>query len=350
MDNYLNLLKDWITPVAYVVGGFLIGLFLRKFIISRIHRFAKRTNWEGDEVIIGTLRGTIVILMVLLGLYLALPHLPLSTSALSITGKVLFVLAILLVTLLLARVSNGFIDIYFMKARGEVPSTSILKNSLIIIFFIIATLIILNHFGISITPILTALGVGGLAVALALQGPLNNFFSGLQIIFSGEIMQGHYIKLDSGEEGYVVDITWRTTSVRERPDNIIVIPNSKLADAILKNYNAPEAEMILYIEVGVSYDSDLEEVERITNEVAHDVLTEFEGGVENFKPFIRYESFGESSINFRVRLRITEFGEKFRVGHEFIKRLHKRYNEEGINIPFPIRTVYMHNGKDNKGN
>jgi len=101
----------------------------------------------------------------------------------------------------------------------------------------------------------------------------------------------------------------------------------------------------VYTEVGVSYDSDLEKVEKITIETARDVLREVQGGISGFEPLIRYHAFGDSSINFTVILRISEFINQYLVKHEFIKKLHERYKKEGVNIPFPIRTVYMKEGK-----
>ena len=204
---------------------------------------------------------------------------------------------------------------------------------------------ILHSLGISITPILTALGVGGLAAALALQPTLANLFSGLQIIAAKQLHPGDYIKLDSGEEGYVTDIAWRNTIIRALPNNMIIVPNSKLASAIVTNYYQPEQEMAVLVQVGVSYKSDLKKVEEVTIEVGKEIMREVEGGVPDFEPFIRYHTFDDSSINFTVILRTTEYVGQYLIKHEFIKRLHKRYNKEGIVIPFPIRTIHMDQGK-----
>ena len=202
-------------------------------------------------------------------------------------------------------------------------------------------MIVIQTLGVSIAPLLTTLGGGGLAVALALQDTLSNLFSGIHIIASKQINTGDYIKLDTGEEGYVVDISWRNMSIRELSNNIIIVPNGKVAKTILRNYDLPKQELSLLIPIGVSYSSDLEHVEKITIEVATDVLKTVKGGVPDFEPFIRYHTFGESSIIFNVFLRAKEFSDHFLVKHEFIIKLHKRYKEENIEIPFPIRSIYM---------
>jgi small-conductance mechanosensitive channel len=210
-----------------------------------------------------------------------------------------------------------------------------------ILVLVIGILIILQYLGISIAPILTALGVGGLAVALALQDTLSNLFAGIHVIASGQLKPGHYLRLSSGEEGYVTDITWRYTTIRSLQNNTIIVPNSKLASAIVTNFNIPDEDILTSIEVGVSYDSDLDKVERVTIEVAREVMKDIRVGVPDFEHVITYKKFADSSINFDVYLHVKEFVDQYTVKHEFIKRLHKRYREEGIDIPFPVRTVYM---------
>jgi small-conductance mechanosensitive channel len=202
-------------------------------------------------------------------------------------------------------------------------------------------LMILQSMGISITPILATLGIGGLAIALAFQDTLSNLFSGLYLIISGQVRTGDYVKLESGEEGYVSDITWRNTTIKEIANNLIVVPNTKLGSSIFKNYHLPAREIIMQVPVGVSFESNLEEVEQVTLEVAKEVLQNVAGGVSEFEPFIRFQDFDEFRINFIVFLRVKEFFDQRQLKHEFIKKLHKRYQEEGIEIPFLIRNVYL---------
>lgn len=255
--------------------------------------------------------------------------------------KILFVIFILSVTLVISRIIVGFIRHYGVREDGVLPSASIFTNVTRIVVFLIGILVVLDSLGISITPIITALGIGGLAVALALQDTLSNLFSGLHILASKQIRPGNYVKLNSGEEGYVVDITWRTTTIRQLPNNLVIIPNSKLASTIVTNFHLPETEMAVLVQVGVSYKSNLEIVEQITIEVGKDVMKNVTGGVHSFEPFIRYHTFSESSISFTVILRAKEFVDQYLLKHEFIKRLYKRYLEEGIEIPYPQRDLHI---------
>jgi small-conductance mechanosensitive channel len=338
-------IADFFLPFALIAGGFLAGLIFERIVLTRLKKIAARTKWEGDEIIIRALRKVTTFWFVLAGIYGAILNIPMSLSLLGILKKLLLVITILSATSVLAKIAVGLVNLYARRAEGVLPSTSIFTNLTKLLILVLGILIILQTLGISITPIITALGIGGLAVALALQDTLSNLFAGLQIILSGKIKPEDYVKLDTGEEGYVTDITWRNTTVRALPNNMIIIPNSKLASAIVTNYYQPETEMAVLVQVGVSYDSDLGKVERVTIEVGKEVMREVPGGVPEFEPFIRYHTFADFSINFTVILRAREFVDNYLIKHEFIKRLHRRYREEGIEIPFPIRTIHIKEGK-----
>ncbi|GIV97886.1 MAG: mechanosensitive ion channel protein [Herpetosiphonaceae bacterium] len=341
MLHVLQLATHMLPPLILIAAGLIAGLIFERVILKRLVRFAAKTSWRGDEVISKALRGVATFWFVIAGIAAAVHRAPLDPAAVSDIQTALLVMVILSVTAALARLAAGFIALYAEQADHILPSTSLFTNLTKLIIYSLGVLIILSTLGISIAPILTALGIGGLAVALALQGPLSNLFAGLQIVISRPIKPGDYIRLDSGEEGYIIDISWRSTMIRELANNMIIVPNAKLASAVIKNYYLPEQPLAVLVEVGVSYDSDLEKVERVTTEVAKTVLQEVQGGDPEFDPFIRYHTFDDFSINFTVILRGEQFVDQFLLKHEFIKRLHRRYDEEGIEIPFPIRTVQL---------
>ncbi len=148
----------------------------------------------------------------------------------------------------------------------------------------IGFLVVLQTLGVSIAPLLTALGVGGLAVALALQDTLANLFAGVHILASKTVQPGDYIRLSSGEEGYVVDINWRQTTVRQLSNNLVVIPNGQLAKTNMTNYTRPEQQLTILVQVGVSYDSDLDQVERVTTEVIAETMRDVAGASRSTSP------------------------------------------------------------------
>ncbi|MCR4423036.1 MAG: mechanosensitive ion channel family protein [candidate division WOR-3 bacterium] len=334
--------KDFLVPGGIVICGFLIGWLCELLIRTVLKSLARRTKWQGDDVIIRALQGWLVALFVILALYIAFFFLPVFSQILRTLHRILLVGTILSVTAIIARTVAGFINLYGEKGKGILPSASIFANLSKVIVFILGALVVVNSLGISITPIITTLGLGGLAVALALQDTLANFFAGLHIIITRQIRTGDYIKLESGEEGYITDITWRNTTVRQLNNNVVVVPNAKLAAAVVVNYDLLDKSMAVAVPVGVSYDSDLDKVERVTLEVARKVMREVPGGVPDAEPLIRFHTFGEFSINFTVFLRVKDAISQFPVRHEFIKQLHQRYKDEGIVIPFPIRTVFLH--------
>jgi len=329
--------------LGFLAGGFLVGVIFEKIVLSQIKKFARKTKWRGDEVITHALHRMPIFWFFIAGIYGATHNIEINPAILGIINKILLISIIFSGTIFLVRLSIGFVNLYSEKVGGVFVSTSIFSHLVKFLVFFIGGLIILQSLGISITPLLTALGVGGLAIALALQDTLSNLFAGIHIIASKQVRIGDYVRLESGEEGYVTDITWRNTTIRQLPNNLVVIPNSKLASTIITNYYFPEKEMAVHIPIGVSYDSDLEKVEKVTIEVGKEVMREVPGGIPEFEPFIRYHTFADFSINFTVILRAKEFVDQYLIKHEFIKRLHQRYKEEGIEIPFPIRTLHIRN-------
>lgn len=326
-------------PLMIFSATLILGYILRKILFSRICRWAQKTKSQLDDIILCAIRGPFIIWCVMLGIYFALEVSKLPDNAVNIAGKILLVLGIASVTLVLANISTRLVKAYSGRLEAALPVTSLTQNITKIIIFVVGVLIILNTLGISITPVLATLGVGGLAVALALQDTLSNIFAGFYITMSRQLRIGDFVKLESGEEGYVLDIGWRATRVRMLPNNVVLIPNSKLAQSIITNYYLPEQELAVLVQVGVHYDSDLEYVEKVTREVGKEVMKEVKGGVPEFNPFIRYHTFADFSINFTVILRAKEFVDNYLIKHEFIKRLHKRYAKEGIIIPYPIRAI-----------
>jgi small-conductance mechanosensitive channel len=330
---------EMVLPPVVVTVTLVAGYIARKIIFERLAKWSKNTGIQLGDIIISAVKGPFIIWVLMLGIYFALAVSQLSERVVGVANKTLLALGIFSVTLVLANLSVRLIKIHSSRLEVALPVTSLTQNIARVVVFVIGILIILNSLDISITPILATLGVGGLAVALALQDTFSNFFAGFHIIAARQIKVGDYVKLDTGEEGYVVDITWRTTKIKMLPNNVVLIPNEKLTKAIVINYYMPDKEMAVLVNVGVHYNSDLEKVEKVTCEVAKEVMIDVTGGVPEFEPFIRYNAFGDFSIGFTVILRAKEFVDQYLIKHEFIKRLHQRYAKEGIIIPYPIRAI-----------
>jgi small-conductance mechanosensitive channel len=334
---------DLVVAGIALAAGLATAVLLR-MLLRWLGKHALRTRWSGDDVIVDALRTLVPWAAVSAGVAAAATALPLTTSVGRNVNRVLTVVLILVATITAARVITGLVRSVAQSRSGVAGSATIFVNITRVVVLAMGFLVMLQTLGISIAPLLTALGVGGLAVALALQDTLANLFAGVHILASKTIQPGDYIRLSSGEEGYVVDINWRNTTVRQLSNNLVIIPNAQLAGTNMTNFTRPEQEMTLLVQVGVGYDSDLEHVERVTTEVVAEVMTEITGAVPEHEPAVRFHTFGDSRIGFTVILGVGEFSDQYRIKHEFIKRLHRRYREEGIRIPAPTRTVALQQG------
>lgn len=339
MNTQIDQIKAWIP--ALIIGGgiILLGIVLQKVVSSFFHRSARKKRWKGGLVFVTSFRGMIILICTIVGIYIGLLNSPLPANALHYVEKLHHVIITLILTIIAGRIVKGMFRAYTSREEGIKRSLSLFNTIVSVAVYCIGGLIILDAMGISITPIITALGVGGLAVALALQDTLSNLFSGIYITIADILKPGDYIILSSGEEGVVSDITWRSTTLLTTSKNIVVIPNSKLANTIVTNYSLPEKSLDISVPVGVGYGSDLDQVEKVTLEEAVAVLREL--GMEKAEPLFRVKQFGDSSIDCSVSLTVHDFGQQSLIRHRVLKRIYKRYQQEGIDIPFPTRSVFL---------
>ena len=336
--------KKYLIPLGIVLSSLLLGWIFQKLVSAILHKAAKKTRAKWDDIVTRSLRGVVLVWFLLAGVEIALKTVVIPPDAARPLNKALAVLIIYSVVLFFVRLASGVVNLYFDR-QTAVP-VSIMRSISSGLIYLIGFLVILDFLGVSITPILTALGVGGVAVALALQDTLSNLFAGIHILMTKQIRPGDYIKLESGGEGRVADITWRNLTIQAPFNNLIIVPNNKLASSIVTNFHLPTAEVLVFFEARVSYDSDLKKVEKTVEEVAAGVMRDTPGAVADFQPAVRYQSLGDSGINFNVSLRVGQYTDQYLVRHEFLKRLHERFRAEGIEIPLPARRVVL---EDDKG-
>lgn len=335
-------IKRIFIPVIVAISSTALLLVIRAIAFKLLHRWAEKTETKIDDLIIGSLKAPSIYWCIAIGIYLGLAVSELPERYIFYFSKAIHVIIIFSITIAVANLSGKIFKNYIQKTELPIPTTGlaygILKGTIIILGF----LIMLSVLGISITPLITALGVGGLAVALALKDTLANLFAGIHILIEKSIRVGDFIRLQTGQEGYVVDITWRTTRIRMLPNNMVVIPNSVLAQSIVVNYYLPEKRMSVQIPVSVSYSSDPEKVERILLDEAKKAVGEIPGLLGDPEPSVRLiPGFGESSLDFTLVCHVQEITDQYPVQHEMRKRIIKRFKEEGIEIPFPHRTIYI---------
>jgi small-conductance mechanosensitive channel len=341
------MMQQWIVPIAFIVFGLLAGVIGEKVIFKKLRKFVIEKQLPGGDIIFQAFHRMTFLWFMLSGFSGAIIYssVNIHEPVKDLLKSIITILFLSSVTLVLARLTAGFVNLFIQRTEG-VPA-SLISNLAKIGVLILGTLIVLQTVGVEITPIVTTLGVTGLAVGLALQDTLANLFSGFYLIISKQVRTGDYVKLDDAYEGYVTDITWRNTTIRELKNNIIIVPNSRLASAIFTNYHLPAKAITLTMDIGVGYDSDLEQVEKVTVEVAKEVMQEIAPELMDFEPTIRFHTFNDFSIDFKLAFRVKEYFDQRIARHLLIKKLHKRYQQEGIQIPFPVRDVYVqHKGSE----
>ncbi|HKB15965.1 MAG TPA: mechanosensitive ion channel family protein, partial [Planctomycetota bacterium] len=337
-----EILLAWSGPVGIVVAAALGGFLVKAILLRRLRALFAKTQTRLDDLLINAIQRPLLLWFVLAGIAIAARTAPLSPDHRDLLRDGVRVAFLASVTLALARFAADAIRTSSVRMAGGPGSTSLAANLVRALVMGMGALLILTNLRVEITPVLTALGVGSLAVALALQDTLSNLFAGIQVTASHMVEVGDYVRLDSGQEGRVVDVGWRFTRLREPADNDILVPNAKLAQAIVVNYEKPSAEVAVPVPLGVGYGADLEQVERVALEVAREVQAEVEGAVRGFAPGLAFQTLGDSSIGFTVVLRAATFPGRGKIVHEFVKRAHARFAREGIAGPHPQRVVHLH--------
>ncbi len=342
MNEWMKIIPQFLSPWVYAPLAFLswllIGFIVRRNLIAWLRGLAKRTPFKLDDLFVESLPLPFGILIFGSGIAWIGKLLPLAPEFHRIAA-ICFQTAVVFAAIFLAeRFLTGLVASYSDKIQAGISPKAI-ESLIRLALIMIGAMILLDLMGISVTPLLASLGIGSLAVALPLQDTLSNFFAGLYVSIEKPIRVADFVRLESGEEGYVTEIGWRNTKIKTPQDNLAVVPNSKIASGIVLNYHLPAKELAVPIPVGVHYNSNLEHVERVTVDVAREIMKKIPGAVPRFDPVVRYHAFDNSSINFNVVLRAKEFADQGLIKHEFVKALHARYQKEGIVISFPTRTI-----------
>ena len=335
----VEALEKCLWLVASILAGWLVGALFERWVVGRLKAIAERTTWEGDDILIEAIRGLLRWIGALIGMHLAFFHSGVAPEVASWLQRGTMFAAILVATIFASRTAVGFVKLYTRSVEGVVPSMSIFHSLTRVAVFALGILIGLQSIGISIAPVLTALGVGGLATALALQPTLANLFSGIQILASRTINPGDFVRLDSSEEGTVQDINWRTTTIRSPTNNLILVPNSRVANAVVTNHQYPDREVAVAVAWTVPYGTDLNRIEGLVAEVGLQIQQTVPGAVPSHVPVARFSHFAEAGVAFSVGLRAAEYGDQFLLKHEFIKGLDERFRAEGIELPYPHRVM-----------
>jgi small-conductance mechanosensitive channel len=325
--------------VAVLIGG-VLGWIADQLLYRFINSRAAEKGWSTGRQLAKGLHGLLTATGLIVGAAVGYNRLMLAPGRTETVREVLNVATILVLTAFGARILGRLVRGYTEREGSRLPSTSIFVNLARGIVWVIGGISVLAALGVSIAPLITALGVGGLAVGLALQPTLENVFSGIQVLAARQIEPGDLIRLETGEEGAVIDVTWRNTTILTPSDDVVIVPNSVLGRAIITNFTTGSCEHVVVVPVTVSTTADPATVERLARAVATEVVTEVEGAVPEQEPTVRFATSGPAGLQINAAIRVRSYPDRLPVRHEYLKRLQVRLIAEGIEAPLvaaPLR-------------
>jgi len=323
-----------------------IALFVAFIVQPVAHLITKRTKSDIDDRVLKILKMPIFVLIVVFGLVSSLTILPLTDSEVAFVFNIYGIALIMILTFVVYKIFKEVL-VYVGKRWASRTNTEI-DDVLIpvvdkvggLIILVFGGVAIVSYLGYDITFLLAGVGVGGLVIAFAAQDVLSNFFSGIMLLLDRPFVEGDFITLTSGEVCRVERIGIRSTRLYDTlANNLIVLPNNKLVNDKLVNLTEPTNETIHEVVVGVAYGTDVSKVEKLMMDIAMNNKDVLRGAGK--EPVVRFNSFGESSLEFKLYFWVGDFTAKYRVAHELRKEIDRKFSTSGIEIPFPQRTIYI---------
>ncbi len=343
----------------FALGVLLVmSLFavITNIILSLTLKYRTIRNSESIDIqLIGAVKGPIMLSIIFSGVALGIvslmqiddPYFDVARDMETWVQRIWSISIVAVITYGISRTLQVLLTWYVKELASKTTTTlddkfiPIVNRILPVLVYTLGLLIILDILTVPISPLLAGLGIGGLGVALALSPSLSSFIAGTYVVTEGQIKENDYIELDNGPAGFVVDVGWRSTRIRSRLNNLVIIPNNKLTDSILTNYSTPTPVLTGIVECGVSYESDLEQVENISIDVTKAIINESELAVKDFEPVVRFSEFGDSNVNFVIIFQAMDRIASFAIKSAIIKNLYARFKQEGIEINYPIRKLVM---------
>lgn len=327
--------------------SFIVYLAVRFFLIRSFKVLTKKTSTQIDDIILHHIKIPSILIGILISLYITIEFSNLPEKYHPVLIKSIYTLFIVSVTVFFANISVAIIKHVFELKKLPTTGTTLTFIIIQVLIYLTGTLVLLSYLNIPIAPLITTLGIGGLAVGLALKDTLSNIFSGLYILIEKRVNVGDFIEIDEKKRGFVIDINWRTTVVKTLSEDFIIIPNEKLAQSIIINYSKPIDYIRTSIEIPVSYDTDIDKFEKVVMEEVELFSKEDDAIISEPKPVLRFEpGFGNSSLNFTLFVFCKDYNSTFYVKSQLRKRILKRLRKEKIEIPYNKLDVYIKEKKD----
>jgi small-conductance mechanosensitive channel len=323
------------VPVAAFAVALLRCLIARSIVLKILNRrITDRLTFA--HVFLQAIRFPSVLWCIAAALAIALQNANPSPTLVYWANKGIGAFTIISVTLVMAAIFVRTTSVYGERYNMPFAVAGLSRTLTYVFVFSIGFLMLLRLFDVTITPILTALGVGGLAVALALQDTLANLFAGVHILVEQPIGVGDFVRLSSGEEGVVKDIGWRTTRIHSAGNNMTVIPNTKITTSTLTNFSLPDRRISIEIPILAAHDADHNLIAEIALEVASatpKVLDEPAPGV-SFDPGVL-----PTHLQMKLVIYVPTHADGGPVHSHIRRRLLEQFREHGIPLPIPDRRL-----------
>jgi small-conductance mechanosensitive channel len=234
-ENWLNI----VVPVLIFIACYVVGLWVRRVAYRAFNRWVRKVHWGGGQLVSNVTRTPFIHWFWFLGIYIAVEVSVLSPDIKVLVERTVASLFIVSVAWVIANLTGKFCRRYTGKIKRLQSSTVWLVNTVRTVIGVIGALIVLEIWGAPTIPIILALFAVILIAALASRNLVVNLFSGFQLARGEHIEVDDFVRLETGEEGYIVDITWRTTKIRTLDGHLLLVPNGRLMQSTVMNYGRP---------------------------------------------------------------------------------------------------------------
>jgi|TARA_B110000438_G_scaffold3162_1_gene3241 small-conductance mechanosensitive channel len=352
--TWSETIASLITLLCFAIAGITLSWAINRY----IHKWVGGTSNNYDDLILQSVRGPITWELILFGLLTTTQ----TTSYIGdVTAEAAFsiiqALMIVVAALGVQKIITGLIEEFATKPQSG-PDEDFQISDLIdakalpfwrrlfnVVVISLGVLFVFQALGVQISPILAGLGIGGIAVALAIQPLLSNLIASSFMLSDSSLRVGDLIEIEGTTFGYVDDIGWRATRVRTFDNNIVMIPNATLANSTVTNYDSTDPAADARLVVGVAYEVDLDHVEQVCREILESLKNDFvEITITEKDPVVLFTAFGDSNIDILLKIRSKTLADSYTLKHELLKRTHKRFQEENIVINYPARRLILEEG------
>lgn len=344
------LMQNILNALAILLISLIAGQAIKWLLATVFRRIFSATKTTLDDRMLVIIKPRVITISAIIGIYIGLKIIRNGLTSTDITYNHIIdyieVGLYLVLVFVIARLASRIIETTFEwytddvseKTHSNITATvaPMMKKIVNLLLFLIAGMIILDHYGVNIGSLLVSLGVGSLAVALAAQETVANMIAGFVILIDQPFRVGDRIKLPSGEEGDVSQIGLRSTRILNYDNNLLVVPNSELVKNRLVNFSFPENSIRILVEVKVAYGTDIEKARTILQKLAVDHVDIS----KDFPPSVFFMEFAESGILLRLSARTQNFDKKFEIETTLREQIYNAFMRDGIEIPLPKRIIY----------